>query len=100
MLTIGIMAYWNDGTMVLGKRGKYMTVHITLKLFATLSRFTPASPDKYPIEPGATVRDLLKQLDVAEDDIKLIFIDGKKGGLTSSLHGGERVGIFPPVGGG
>ncbi len=77
-----------------------MTVHITLKLFATLSRFTPASPDKYPIKPGANIRDLIKQLGVSEDDIKLIFIDGKKGDLSSSLHGGERVGIFPPVGGG
>lgn len=77
-----------------------MTVHITLKLFATLSQFTPASLDKYPIEPGAKIRDVIKQLGVSEDDIKLIFIDGKKGDLTSSLRGGERVGIFPPVGGG
>ena len=42
----------------------------------------------------------MKQLGVPEADIKLIFIDGVKGDLTSSLHGGERVGIFPPVGGG
>lgn len=77
-----------------------MTVHITLKLFATLSRFTPVSPDNYPIEPGTKIRDLLMQLGVSEDEIKLIFIDGIKGDLTSSLKGGERVGIFPPVGGG
>lgn len=77
-----------------------MTVHITLKLFATLSRFSPDSPDNYPIKPGTTIRDLLKQLAVSEDEIKLIFIDGIKGDLTSPLYGGERVGIFPPVGGG
>ena len=77
-----------------------MTVHITLKLFATLSQFTPASPDSYPVKPGTKIRDLLKQLGVSEDDIKLIFINGRKGDLTSTLYGGERVGIFPPVGGG
>jgi molybdopterin converting factor small subunit len=50
--------------------------------------------------PGTKIRDLLEQLNVSEDDIKLIFINGKKGDLTSTLYGGERVGIFPPVGGG
>jgi molybdopterin converting factor small subunit len=74
--------------------------HISIKLFATLSSYTPASPDNYPVDPGITIRHLMKQLGVPEADIKLIFIDGVKGDLTSSLHGGERVGIFPPVGGG
>jgi molybdopterin converting factor small subunit len=77
-----------------------MTAHITLKLFATLRQFMPDTPDNYAIEPGIQIRDLLKQLRVSEDAIKLIFIDGKKGDLTSPLQGGERVGIFPPVGGG
>ena len=77
-----------------------MTANITIKLFATLKAFTPSSSDNYPIEPGTTIRHLLKLLGVPEDEIKLIFIDGVKGNLTSRLHGGERVGIFPPVGGG
>ena len=79
---------------------KNITVHINIKLFATLKRFTPVSSDSYPIEPGTTVRNLFQQLGVPEDEAKLIFIDGKKGNLASTLRGGERVGIFPPVGGG
>ena len=31
---------------------------------------------------------------------KLIFINSKKGALSSTLQGGERIGIFPPIGGG
>ena len=77
-----------------------MTSHITLKLFASLSNYTPASADKYPVEPGTTIRALMAQLGVPEDEVKLIFINGVKGDLTASLAGGERVGIFPPVGGG
>jgi molybdopterin converting factor small subunit len=77
-----------------------MTVQINIKLFATLNRFTPDSSDCYSISPGTTVRSLLKQLGVPEDEAKLIFINGTKGGLKSTLGGGERVGIFPPVGGG
>jgi len=77
-----------------------MTLQITIKLFATLSRFTPDFPDRYPIESGTTIRKLLKQIGVSEDEIKLIFINGVKGGLASPLHDGDRVEIFPPVGGG
>ena len=77
-----------------------MQTYISIKLFATLTGYTPASGDKYPVLPGTTILDLLKELDIPENDAKLIFINGIKGDLTSSLYGGERVGIFPPVGGG
>ena len=74
--------------------------HIQIKLFATLKRFMPASAENYAIETGTTIRTLLQQLDIPEDKAKLIFIDGVKVDLTTVLIGGERIGIFPPVGGG
>jgi molybdopterin synthase sulfur carrier subunit len=77
-----------------------MEMHINIQLFASLSNFTPVSAEKHPIAPGTTVGMLLEHLGVAENEVKLIFVDGKKGDLTSTLQGGERVGIFPPVGGG
>ena len=73
---------------------------ITLKLFATLGKFTPDSADNYPVEPGTSVRNLIAGLKIPEEKAKLIFIDGVKGELDSMLNGGERIGIFPPVGGG
>ena len=77
-----------------------MQSHIQIKLFATLQRFMPASAENYPIETGTTIRMLLQQLDLPENKAKLIFIDGIKAELTTVLEGGERIGIFPPVGGG
>lgn len=77
-----------------------MQAHISIRLFATLSRYTPASADNFPVEPGIKVNDMLRRLGVPENEVKLIFINGKKGEPTSTLQGGERVGIFPPVGGG
>ncbi len=74
--------------------------HITLKLFADLGKFLPDSADQYPVTPGTSVRDLLIELKIPEEQAKLIFIDGIRGELDSVLQGGERVGIFPPVGGG
>jgi len=77
-----------------------MESHIQIKLFATLQRFMPASAENYAIKTGTTIDTLLQQLDIPEDKAKLIFIDGLKAELTTVLIGGERISIFPPVGGG
>jgi sulfur carrier protein ThiS len=74
--------------------------HIELKLYATLQMFKPAGGESYPISSGMTVQDLLARLHLPAEKAKLIFIDGAKAELSSRLQGGERVGIFPPVGGG
>jgi len=77
-----------------------MKSQIHLKLFANLQEFTPPSADKYIIDPGIRICDLLEQIKIPREKAKLIFINGTKAELTSTLQGGERVGIFPPVGGG
>jgi molybdopterin converting factor small subunit len=77
-----------------------MKSHIQIKLFANLQPFTPPSGEKYPINPGTSIRNLLEELNVPVEKARLIFIDGVKADLSSTLDGGERVGIFPPVGGG
>lgn len=77
-----------------------MESHIQIKLFASLQKFMPASAENYAIEPGITVGSLLEQLGIPQDLIKIVFIDSVQAELTSTLNGGERVGIFPPVGGG
>jgi molybdopterin converting factor small subunit len=77
-----------------------MKSQIQLKLFATLQEFTPPTADNYKIDPGLSIRELLEQIEMPREKAKLIFINGVKAELTSKLEGGERVGIFPPVGGG
>ena len=77
-----------------------MESHIQIKLFASLRPFMPPSGGKYRINPGISIRNLLEQLNLPQEKAKLIFIDGTKANLSSTLDGGERVGIFPPVGGG
>jgi len=77
-----------------------MKSRIQLKLFATLRQFTPPSADDYLIDQGIRICDLLEQIKIPREKAKLIFINGVKAELGSTLEGGERVGIFPPVGGG
>ncbi len=77
-----------------------MTVYVEIRLFATLSRFTPASAGNYPVASGITVKNLLNQLNIPEDEVKLVFINGIKCDFKSVLKGDERIGIFPAIGGG
>lgn len=77
-----------------------MEAYISIKLFATLKKLTPVSADKYPVIPGTTIRNLIWQLGIPLKKAKLVFINSKKGELDSMLQDGDRVGIFPPVGGG
>ncbi len=77
-----------------------MNAHVSIQFFAALKHMTPASADQYPMTPGNTVEDLLNRIGFPTDQAKLIFINGVKGNLASRLDGDERIGIFPPVGGG
>ena len=77
-----------------------METYIELKLFATLNRYQPPTADRYPIRSGMRVADLTDELGIPAKEAKLIFIDGRQGRPETILQAGQRVGIFPPVGGG
>ena len=77
-----------------------MKKQIQLELQTTLKRFLPAAHEHYPIEPGLRVRDLLEQLGIAEYEVNLVFINGTSANFDSTIEGGERVVLYPPLGGG
>jgi len=77
-----------------------MEAHVQIKLFASLKQFLPESADHYPIDPGTSIQDLLIRLQIPLEEAKLIFVNGVKNAPDTMLSGGERIGVFPPVGGG
>lgn len=77
-----------------------MKNRVSINLFATLANFTPANAENYPVAPGSSVQDVLVELDVPIEEVKLIFINGVKGDFSSILQDGDRIGVFPPIGGG
>ncbi len=77
-----------------------MVKQIQLELQTTLKRFLPFSHESYPIEPGLRIKDLLKQLGIPEYEVNLVFINGGLSNLDSTINGGERVVLYPPLGGG
>jgi len=75
-------------------------MRITLKCFATLSRFSPADAEAYAVDSGDTVAAVVARLGIPEEELKLVFVNGVHSPLSTPLADGDRVGLFPAVGGG
>ena len=73
---------------------------IDLRCFATLAPLMPANAGAFPIAPGETALELVRRLDIPLEEIKLVFVNGAAASLDTVPADGDRVGIFPPVGGG
>lgn len=78
---------------------------IELRLFASLTRYMPAQKGTEPahnleVPEGVTVEELLRQLRVPLDTVKVVFVNGIHAAGSQTLREGDRVGVFPPVAGG
>jgi molybdopterin converting factor small subunit len=77
---------------------------VELNLYASLRRFLPAEGGgttcTLEIDEGKTIGDLLKRLNVPLDTVKVVFLNGVHAEMKEGLNDGDRVGVFPPVGGG
>ncbi len=75
-------------------------ITIDLNLFANLSEYLPENNDKFEVFDDISVEILMTQLGVPIELTKLIFINGRRENIGYQLKNNDRVGIFPPVGGG
>ncbi|TWH48682.1 MoaD/ThiS family protein [Sporomusa sp. KB1] len=76
---------------------------LEVRLYATLRRYAPSSPNgviMVDIPDGMTVLDLVKKIEIDPTEIHLIMINGIGCELEKLLTNGDRVALFPPVGGG
>ncbi len=73
---------------------------IEIKLFATLTKFLPDNSDAFPIDEGETIQSLIEKLGLPEKEVTLMFINSLRSDRDSVIKDGDRVGLFPPVGGG
>lgn len=80
------------------------TMTIQVKLYATLRKHLPDVPlgEKTQIEvpKDATIKDVLKILNVPEKDAKIILVNGNRKKKTDPIQENDLVVIFPPIGGG
>lgn len=72
---------------------------ITLKCYATLASYCPPGGE-VPLPESTDLAGLLAILGLPPDEVKLRFVNGKQAKDDQILVEGDRVGLFPPVGGG
>jgi sulfur-carrier protein len=79
-------------------------VVIQVFLAATLRRYFPGydagAGHLLELPSGCTIRELTEQLGIPAAEVKLIMVNGVAAKWDTVLQGDERVGLFPPVGGG
>jgi molybdopterin synthase sulfur carrier subunit len=79
-------------------------ITVYVKLFATLRQARPDVPlgQAFPLDlpEGATMADLIRELALPDEEVKLIFVNALFRDRDYVLSEGDEVGIFPPVGGG
>jgi sulfur carrier protein ThiS len=77
---------------------------LQILLNASLRRFFP---DYHPpvglsleVPPGTTVAQVVDRLGLPPAEITLIMVNGRRREMDYVLQGDERLGLFPPIGGG
>jgi molybdopterin converting factor small subunit len=79
-------------------------ITVDVKLFATLRRHYPelgiGESISVQLSDDATIGQLLQELGLPEDQVKVIFVNGRVQKEGYRLSEGDELGIFPPVGGG
>lgn len=76
-------------------------MRIIVDLFADMRRFHSAgSSFVVELEPGAVVKELIWKAGIPPDYPVMIVINEKMAAVEDSLHDGDRVGLFSPMGGG
>jgi len=72
---------------------------INLRCFSKLSESEVCDfrdGDQHKISEGKTVKSLIDQLGFHQDEIKIIFVNGKIANFNTVLKDGDRVGLSPP----
>ena len=75
-------------------------VFLSSTLRRSVSGYDPVKGINLTESREITVKDLCKKINVPVNKVKIVIIDGKIESTDYILKGNERVGLFPPLGGG
>lgn len=77
---------------------------LEVRVFAGLEKQIPGAKYGQPVEVdapgGSSAYDLLRILNIPEDRVFAILVNGVHAKKEDTLNPGDRVSLFPPVGGG
>ena len=77
---------------------------VEIRCHATLRDYLPDCAEKgiyqYELKDEKNVREVANSLDLPVEELHLIIVNGVQKDLDASIQDGDRIGLFPPVGGG
>ena len=74
---------------------------IQVNLYASLRRYGGGSPTvEVDVAPGTTVGQVLDELRIPFGETRILFVDHRAAAPEHTLSGGEKVAVFPSIGGG
>jgi molybdopterin converting factor small subunit len=75
---------------------------IDVRLFANLRAGADHDRTEFQViaRPGLTVRGVAQQEEIRLADIQMILVNGRRASIDTPLVDGDRLGLFPAVGGG
>lgn len=79
-------------------------IRVEVRLYASLEKVRPGlkagEPFSVELEATTTIKQLVETLGIAPQSVQLIFVNGVVRELDYVLSSGDRVALFPPIGGG
>jgi hypothetical protein len=79
---------------------------MTLKIFLSsilrsyIAGYDPSSGLEFTDVKDISIAELCRKIGIPAEKIKIVMVNGKKQDMKYILRGDERLGLFPPVGGG
>lgn len=74
-------------------------IKVEVRLFATF-RQGRGKTQTMEVKEGTTIADILKALNIAEDEVAIMLLNGKDGSADRQVKDGDVISLFPPIGGG
>ena len=80
-------------------------MRVEVRLYATFVQYAPSQragdPFEAKTEDSASLSDLIRKLEIPEAEVHLTIVNGRiVHDRSRTLQNGDRVALFPPVGGG
>ena len=74
-------------------------MEVEVRLFATF-REGREKKQKIKINENTTILDIIKILNIDENEVAIMLLNGRDGNSDRMLNDGDVISLFPPVGGG
>ena len=75
-------------------------MQVTVKLHASLRPYgrSDSKGGLFPLETTekATVRDIIRELGIPPEKVRMVILNGKGANVDHVLNGGDRLPLFPP----